>query len=62
MIQYYILKKKTNPLNIGTIRQHVSGPVLVNCPTHNSKNTSGIPTKSKNIVYGIKKTPPPFYK
>ena len=37
--------------------QHVSGPELVNWPTHISMKTNGMPTNNKNIKYGIKKTP-----
>lgn len=41
---------KKIPLKIGVITQQVSGPVLVNCPTHISKKTSGIPISNNDTM------------
>ncbi len=34
-----------------------TGPLLANCPTDNSKNIIGIPTRTKNMKNGIKNAP-----
>lgn len=48
------------PLNIGAIFQHVIAPWLVYWPKLSSRKNNGIPTRNKNIKYGIKNTPLTF--
>ena len=53
--QIYIL-----PLKIGTITQEEMGPRLINWPTENSKNITGMPIRKRNIINGMRKAAPPF--
>lgn len=42
---------------MGAIFQQRNGPLDVNWPKFNSRKNSGIPTKKRNIPYGIRNTP-----
>ena len=45
------------PLNNGTALHTVTGPKLAYCPNASSMYTTGIPTNTSIIMYGIKNAP-----